>query len=422
MPTHVELPKPQEKKDKKEKNRIIQNVTFFGDSAIPEEDPIFKSVYETAKLLAEKGFVIVNGGGPGLMKAATDGAEEVKGETSLVYWEPTLASFFEGKNLANVGDHSEAESNYVMRTFGLIEQGDVYIVCKGGTGTVSEFGLVWALAKLYYGVHKPVILFGDFWQELIDAFSKAMYLDELELGVLYFATTPEEVLDIIENHEKKIDKSKLKKTNGSESAFLLSEKTSVTVDSYEKHGTQIRSHRTKTLPSQEQLDEFISLVKPPAKVLDIGSGIGLDAGYLSEKYAVTGIELSERLAEIARFENPNVNIIQDDLLNVDFGIETYKGIWSRDAIHHIENKDLPGLFEKISGALVEGGVFYVIVREGEGEYVDIEKKRYGDMRRYYNLFTPEKLIKLTSDAGLRLKEINDVQRSHKWLSGIFVKE
>jgi hypothetical protein len=72
------------------------------------------------------------------MKAATDGAESVGGETIAVYWEPKLASFFEGKNLANITDESEASSNYVMRTLGLISKGDAYVVCKGGTGTVGS--------------------------------------------------------------------------------------------------------------------------------------------------------------------------------------------------------------------------------------------------------------------------------------------
>jgi predicted Rossmann-fold nucleotide-binding protein len=108
-------------------------------------------------LLAENGYTIVNGGGPGVMKAATDGAEAGKGKTIAIYWQPKLASFFEGRNLANVTDEYETATNYMTRTLGLIEKGDAYVVCKGGTGTISEFGMVWALAKLYYGCHKPVI-------------------------------------------------------------------------------------------------------------------------------------------------------------------------------------------------------------------------------------------------------------------------
>ena len=140
MPAVVELPKKSITTEIPQlRSKIVQNVTFFGDSAIPGGDAIYQSVYEASKILASNGYTIVDGGGPGIMKAATDGAESVNGNTVAVYWEPKLAAFFEGKNLANLADKTLAESNYVMRTFGLIEQGDVFVVCKGGTGTISEF-------------------------------------------------------------------------------------------------------------------------------------------------------------------------------------------------------------------------------------------------------------------------------------------
>ena len=71
--------------------RLLNNITFFGDSAIEEKSEIYKKVWSTARILAERGYTIVNGGGPGVMKAATDGAESVNGKTIAVYWQPKLA-------------------------------------------------------------------------------------------------------------------------------------------------------------------------------------------------------------------------------------------------------------------------------------------------------------------------------------------
>ena len=42
---------------------LIKNIAFFGDSEIPENGKVYQDAFETAKLLAEKGFTIVNGGG-----------------------------------------------------------------------------------------------------------------------------------------------------------------------------------------------------------------------------------------------------------------------------------------------------------------------------------------------------------------------
>ncbi|MCA9380725.1 methyltransferase domain-containing protein [Candidatus Dojkabacteria bacterium] len=423
MPTTVPLPKKPKghKKPNKNNDRIINNITFFGDSAIPEDDSIYKDVFNAAKVMAENGYKIVNGGGPGLMKAATDGAESVNGDTVAIYWEPKLASIFEGKNLANVADETESQSNYINRTFGLIEEGDAYVVCKGGTGTVSEFGLVWALAKLYFGAHKPVILFGDFWPELIDAFKSQMNIDEKELGVLYYATEPEDILKIVRRHELKLDKTLLRNVTSDESAFLLKPSAKILAEQYDKHAHAYHSDNARKLVSKPQLDEFMEMVNAPAHVLDVGCGPGFDASYLADKYSVTAIEISKRFVQMARFENPNVEVIHGDITTYNLPKDTYKGIWARDSLHHIHSKDLDTTFKKISEALVEGGILYVIVREGSGELVEKETKTYAELERFYHFFTAQELEDRAVRAGLELVKIDHTKRSHKWLVGVFQK-
>ncbi|MEP7103820.1 MAG: methyltransferase domain-containing protein [Candidatus Dojkabacteria bacterium] len=430
MAVYVELKKKPEGvvSDKKiedlKDGRIIQNITFFGDAAIPAGDPIYEAVKTASKTLAKEGYTIVDGGGPGIMKAATDGAEEVDGTTIAVYWEPKLAGFFEGKNLENIVDSSTVESNYIMRTFGLIEKGDVFVVCKGGTGTISEFGLVWCLGKLYYGCHKPVILYGDFWDELIEAFQKTMYIDEVEMAVLHRAKTPEELVELIKSFEVMFAHCKVdgrKGVESNETAFLINGRFDKTLETYQKIASEYHSSRVGKLVSQEQLDEFISFVHAPAKVIDIGCGPGHDMTYLSQKYAVDGIDYSPRFVDIAKLNNPDSNIIMADIVQYDLGKEKYKGVWSRDTIHHIKAKDLDLVFKKIADSLVEGGIFYCIVREGTGEILEQERKSYAVLDRFYHLFTTEELLDRAEKAGLKLVKIDHIQKSHKWLVGVFKK-
>ena len=52
-----------------------KRVTFFGFSETKPEDQDYQNAYQAAQLLAKKGFVIVNGGGPGIMKASSEGAK-----------------------------------------------------------------------------------------------------------------------------------------------------------------------------------------------------------------------------------------------------------------------------------------------------------------------------------------------------------
>lgn len=402
-------------------NRLINNITFFGDSAIPSGDAIYESVVEAAKLLAQNGYAIVDGGGPGIMEAATEGAESVNGKTIAVYWEPKLASHFEGKNTSNLTDESETYSNYVMRTLGLIEKGDVYVVCKGGTGTVSEFGMVWCLAKLYYGRHKPVILYGDFWDDLIVSFQKTMYIDDVEMSVLKRATTPEQILAIVQSYEEMYQKLDLKPRVGDESGFIINPRVDVTLKNYSKVASEYHSANVGKSVAHDQLVEFSKLVNPPASVLDIGCGPGDDTKFLTQKYRVTGLEMVKKFADIASFENPNADIVNGNIIDYDIGRNKYKGIWSRDAIHHIPEEHLDSVFKKIADALVDEGVFYVIVREGSGEVFENERKSYSNIERFYHLFTEEELTQRAEKAGLKKIDVKTTQRSHKWLAGIFKK-
>ena len=81
---------------------------------------------------------------------------------------------------------------------------DIFIIFKGGSGTISEFGTAWVLAKLYYGHHKPFILFGDFWPEIIDVLRKNLNLDKEELSVFEIVERKEDVLPAIKRFEKKM--------------------------------------------------------------------------------------------------------------------------------------------------------------------------------------------------------------------------
>jgi len=192
------------------KRSIIKNIAFFGDANIPESDPVYQDAYAVARDLAERGFTIVNGGGPGVMNASTHGAEKSHGETLSVTFYPKDAPGFEGKYLGNTTDEEIITSNYIERMFKLMEHAHMFIIFKGGSGTMSEFGTAWVLANIYYGHHKPFILFGEFWIEIIDAIKKGLNIDHTEMSVFEIVTRREDVLPTIERFEKNLEKMKKK--------------------------------------------------------------------------------------------------------------------------------------------------------------------------------------------------------------------
>ncbi len=193
-----------EEKKYSDKKGFIKNIAFFGDADISETDETYTQAFKLAEILATEGYVIVDGGGPGVMEAATSGAKKSGGKTITVTFDPANAPGFEGKYVGNVPDEEIVTTNYIERMFKLMEYGDVFILFKGGSGTISEFGTAWVLAKLYYGRHKPFILLGSYWAEIIDVFRKNMNIDAKELAVFEIAHRVEDVLPIIKKFEKKL--------------------------------------------------------------------------------------------------------------------------------------------------------------------------------------------------------------------------
>jgi uncharacterized protein (TIGR00730 family) len=189
------------------KNQVeFKKVAFFGDAAVLPESTYYQAAYHAAKKLAKMGYVIVNGGGPGIMDASTRGAESVDGETLSVTFYPEHASGFEGRYLSNVTDKEVKTPNYIERMFKLMEESDIFLIFQGGTGTISEFGTAWVLAKLYYGHHKPFILVGAFWRPVIGAMHDNLLIDAKEMDVFRIVDSIDDVVPTMKKLEQALNK------------------------------------------------------------------------------------------------------------------------------------------------------------------------------------------------------------------------
>jgi len=181
---------------------LVKNIAFFGYADTMEMDPLYKEVFDAATFLAQKGYTIVNGGGPGVMDAATKGAQSVDGETLTVTFNPKDAPGFEGRYVGNIPDVEIKTHNYIERMFKLMEHADFYVVFNGGTGTLSELATAWVLAKLYHGHHKAFVLYGAFWRPIIEAIEQNMLIRPIEKELFEVVEKPEEILESIEKFER----------------------------------------------------------------------------------------------------------------------------------------------------------------------------------------------------------------------------
>lgn len=181
----------------------LKAITVFGFADCPPESPLYRETVEVARMLAQNGLEVVNGGGPGVMKAATEGAHEGGGVASVATFYPKFIENFEGKDPQNKADKEIIMNNYVDRTMKLLELGDAYVIFNGGTGTLSELGMAWGLAYLYFGHHKPLILYGGFWYPIMESLVKNMLIGARPgaLRVYKIATTPEQVMEYLKEFD-----------------------------------------------------------------------------------------------------------------------------------------------------------------------------------------------------------------------------
>ncbi len=181
----------------------INQIAFLGGSSWEENSRVYKDAYNTAKILAESGYQIINGGGPGVMRASTRGAQDGGAKALAITYHPNKKKKnYEGVDPLNKFDQEIITLDYFDRTKVMLQNSNLHIIFNGSTGTISEFGMSWASSRIHEGNHKPIILFGKFWQEIIDVFKKTMLMRPGETELLKVCKTPEEVLKYTKNVEK----------------------------------------------------------------------------------------------------------------------------------------------------------------------------------------------------------------------------
>ncbi len=176
----------------------IQKVAFLGGAGWKEYELPFKGAYDTAKILAENGYEIINGGGPGVMRAATKGAHAGGKESVVITYHPSKTKrHYEGVDPENDFDFEVVTLDYFDRTKVMLQTTDAHVVFNGSIGTLSELGMTWISSWIHYPNSKPIVLFGDFWNEYIKFVKTYMLLDHGEENMMKICHSAEEVLDYL---------------------------------------------------------------------------------------------------------------------------------------------------------------------------------------------------------------------------------
>ena len=176
---------------------VYNAVTVFGSARTPPEDPYYAKAVETARMLAEEGFPIITGGGPGIMEAANRGCQEGNGLSIGCNIE---LPFEQGLN-----PYVERAINFryfFVRKTMFVKYSTAFVVFPGGYGTMDE--LFEALTLIQTGKVKyfPVILFGrEYWKGLADWLRDRVAgegkIATQDLDLLHITDSPPEAVQLV---------------------------------------------------------------------------------------------------------------------------------------------------------------------------------------------------------------------------------
>lgn len=137
-------------------------ITSFGTAFIDEKDALYNEIESIGQIIANAGYKVCSGGYYGSMEAISKGAKNGNGSTIGI----TVKDW---KQLPNKYiDEIAVMPNLMERIVELIGIADMYIVFKGGTGTLVEISVALELMNKKIIPEKRMIFYTEFWKNMTD--------------------------------------------------------------------------------------------------------------------------------------------------------------------------------------------------------------------------------------------------------------
>ncbi len=176
---------------------ITNGVSVFGSARTPKDDPNYLAAMETGRLLAEAGFEVITGGGPGIMEAANRGAYEA-GKMSVGC---NIELPFEQQPNPYQKKSLTFKYFFVRKTM-FIKYSNAYVIFPGGYGTMDELFEALTLIQTRKIRNFPVVLFNSqYWRGMLAWLTSTMLnekmIGEEDLGLLHLTDSPKDAVDFI---------------------------------------------------------------------------------------------------------------------------------------------------------------------------------------------------------------------------------
>jgi hypothetical protein len=173
------------------------SVSIFGSTRVKPDDEVYQKAERIGQLLAENGFGVITGGGPGVMEAANKGASLAGGKSIGLNIELPLEQMPNPYTNMNLIFHY-----FFVRKVMFIKYAMAYLILPGGFGTMDELFESITLIQTHKIRPFPVILVGSkYWKGLLDWIKEVVLkegkISPSDLEILQVTDEPEEIIKII---------------------------------------------------------------------------------------------------------------------------------------------------------------------------------------------------------------------------------
>jgi len=184
-----------------------KTVSFFGSARFLEGSKWYEEARKLGKMMAEAGFAVVTGGGPGIMEAGNRGAVEGNGKSIGINVQLDME-----QRINPYVQESTAFHYFFVRKVMLSFAARAYVFFPGGLGTLDEvFELITLIQTKKISDKIPVILVGqDFWDPVGELLKNQLYekyqtIDESDLNIYKIVDSAEEAFELIKNAPSRED-------------------------------------------------------------------------------------------------------------------------------------------------------------------------------------------------------------------------
>jgi uncharacterized protein (TIGR00730 family) len=170
----------------------MKTVALFGSAKVTPDQAIYRETTKAAQLLAENGWCIATGGGPGLMEAANIGAKQgCTGATCSLGYSIYLPNEACTNAAVQINSH---HNDFFTRLKQFTDDCSAFIALPGGVGTKLEILTVAQLLQVGHIEPRPLILVGPMWKKIMDYSIKHLhangFVSDCDLQLWAYAKKP----------------------------------------------------------------------------------------------------------------------------------------------------------------------------------------------------------------------------------------